>query len=57
MPLFDALDLRIRDLYRFLREVKFSVDMDMIETNKRDFVRDTLLEITHVESIVKFHEF
>ena len=44
----------IYDLQQFLHEVKFSVELDLIDRNNKVIIWETLSEITHVEGIVKF---
>lgn len=55
--LFKAFDFLIYGLHGFLHEVKFSVDLDLIERNNKVLIRETLLEIIHLEGIVNFSMF
>ena len=55
--LFEAFDFSIHDLQQFLHEVKFSVDLDLIEWNEDVLIRETLFKITYVEGTMKFDEF
>ena len=54
--MFEAFDFSIHDLHWFFYKVKFSVNLDLLERNKKVLIIETLLEVTHVEGAVNFVE-
>lgn len=54
---FEAFDFLIHDLHRFLHEVTFSGDFDLVKSNEKVFIRETFFRVTYMEGIVNFVQF
>ncbi|GKA26227.1 ribonuclease H-like domain-containing protein [Tanacetum coccineum] len=47
--LLQSFDFPVYNLYRFLNEIELVIDLDFIQRNDKCFIRQTLLQVRHME--------